>query len=213
MLGRSAAPAAERRSWVTETKLSRTLHGLDAPEKADAVEAFRLARQSFTAGERIDMQALANTLGVNRATLFRWVGNRDQLLAEVLWSLAQPALHRAIEQAWGHGAARVADALTRFVVAVSAQEYFTHFLRREPERALRVLTTEAGVFRARLVADIEDLLFRETDAGAVFPAPIPQLAPVVVRLMESFCYGDALVGKTPEPSQVHTALAVVLKSS
>ena len=34
------------------------------------------------------MSALADELGVNRVTLYRWIGSRDRLLVEVIWSLA-----------------------------------------------------------------------------------------------------------------------------
>jgi hypothetical protein len=56
--------------------------------KADAL---RLARRKFLAAHRIDMTRLAAELGVNRVTLYRWVGSRDALMVEVLWSLAAPA--------------------------------------------------------------------------------------------------------------------------
>ena len=53
-----------------------------------ALEAFRRARRTFLAGQRVDMGELARDLGINRATLYRWVGSRDQLLVEIVWSLA-----------------------------------------------------------------------------------------------------------------------------
>ncbi|NED58050.1 hypothetical protein G3I24_45065, partial [Micromonospora aurantiaca] len=37
--------------------------------------AIGLARAKFMAGERLDMQGLAGELGIDRTTLFRWVGN------------------------------------------------------------------------------------------------------------------------------------------
>ena len=48
-------------------------------------DALRLARRKFLAAQRIDMTALASELGVNRVTLYRWVGSRDALMVEVLW--------------------------------------------------------------------------------------------------------------------------------
>jgi hypothetical protein len=46
------------------------------------------ARRAFLAGERVDMGAIGQELGVSRVTLYRWVGNRGQLLGEVLAALA-----------------------------------------------------------------------------------------------------------------------------
>ena len=48
-------------------------------------DAFRLARRTLLDGQRLDMQALAGQLGINRVTLYRWVGSREQLLVDVLW--------------------------------------------------------------------------------------------------------------------------------
>src|SRR5919198_1081369 len=58
-------------------------------------DALRLARRKFLAAQRIDMTGLAAELGVNRVTLYRWVGSRDALMVEVLWSLAASTLARA----------------------------------------------------------------------------------------------------------------------
>ena len=33
-------------------------------------------------------------LAVDRAILYRWVGSREQLIAEVLWSLMEPTITR-----------------------------------------------------------------------------------------------------------------------
>jgi AcrR family transcriptional regulator len=63
-------------------------------QRATAQDAVLLARRRFQAAERIDMGAIAQELGVNRVTLYRWVGSRDRLLVEVLWSLADATLAR-----------------------------------------------------------------------------------------------------------------------
>ena len=57
-------------------------------------EVLRLARRRLAAGERLEMSSLAAELGVNRVTLYRWVGSRERLLVEVLWSMAESALRR-----------------------------------------------------------------------------------------------------------------------
>src|ERR1700756_2927787 len=75
--------------------------------KPDALDAFPIARRWFTSGRRIEMRELAAELGVNRATLFRWVGSRDDLLAEILWSLAEPTLTIAVDRAPGSGRQRI----------------------------------------------------------------------------------------------------------
>jgi hypothetical protein len=42
----------------------------------------------YLQSQRVDMGALAKQLGISRATLHRWTGHRDQLLAHALWSLS-----------------------------------------------------------------------------------------------------------------------------
>ncbi len=69
------------------TKLQVQLRGAGDFRRPTPLDAFRLARRKFLAAERIDMSALAEELGVNRVTLYRWVGSREQLLVEVIWSL------------------------------------------------------------------------------------------------------------------------------
>src|SRR5690242_21818415 len=46
---------------------------------------FAAAVDTFVAGQRLDMRSLARRVGVARATLYRRVGNRAQLLDQVLW--------------------------------------------------------------------------------------------------------------------------------
>src|SRR5687768_8143034 len=65
-------------------------------------EVLRLARRRLAAGERLEMSSLAAELGVNRVTLYRWVGSRERLLVEVLWSMAD----RAPQRPPGPGAGR-----------------------------------------------------------------------------------------------------------
>ena len=65
------------------------------------LDALRLARRSWLAGERLDMGALAKELGVSRATLYSWVGSRERLIGEVIWSFAEEGLRQATEAAQG----------------------------------------------------------------------------------------------------------------
>src|SRR3954451_17803218 len=83
-----------------------------------AADALRLARRRFLAPERIDVSALADELGVNRVTLYRWFGSRDQLLVETIWSLAERTFAASTAGVRSRGALRVVDVLTRFVDTV-----------------------------------------------------------------------------------------------
>lgn len=182
-------------------------------EHADARRAFDLARATFIAGRRIDMGGLAASLGVDRTSLFRWVGNRDALLSEVLWSLAIPTLVQADRATADRvGADRVADLLTAFVADLNRAEYFRGFLRREPARALRLLTTTESEIQRRYVATADWLVRRELGdrplGGAI---DVPSLAYLLVRVSESFTYADLIAGDEPSAARARVAFRVLLR--
>jgi AcrR family transcriptional regulator len=179
--------------------------------KPDALDAFRVARRWFMAGHRIEMQELAAELGVNRATLFRWVGGRDDLLGEILWSLAEPALAAAIGASDGSGAQRITAAMGRFATMVDQADFLREFLRREPERALRILTTRAGTVQARLVGAIDTLLNDEVSQGNLrSPLPLRDLAYLIVRIVESFLYAELITGEDPDIAMAELAVGALL---
>ncbi|MGM7699806.1 QsdR family transcriptional regulator [Microbacterium sp. A84] len=180
---------------------------------ADARRAFEAARENFIAGQRIDMGSLATSLGIERTSLFRWVGNRDALLGEVLWSLAVPTLIQA-EHATAalSGGERIAGILTHFVDDLISAEYFRQFLRREPARALRLLTTKESPIQRRYVATAEWLVRREIGdeplGGAIDPAG---LAYLLVRMSESFTYADLISGDQPSAARARIAFRLLLR--
>ena len=179
--------------------------------KPDALDAFRVARRWFTAGRRIEMQELAAELGVNRATLFRWVGGRDDLLAEILWSLAEPALAAAVEATEGSGAQRITGVIGRFAATIDQADFLREFLRREPERALRILTTRAGTVQERLVGAIDSLLNNEVSQGHLrSPLPRRDLAYLIVRIVESFLYAEYITGAEPDIAMAELAVGALL---
>ena len=179
--------------------------------KPDALDAFRVAGRWFMAGRRIEMQELAAELGVNRATLFRWVGGRDDLLGEILWSLAEPALAAAVEASDGNGARRITGAIGRFAATVDQADFLREFLRREPERALRILTTRAGTLQSRLVASIEGLLKDEVSQGNLHsPLPLRDLAYLIIRIVESFLYAEYITGAEPDIAMAELAVGALL---
>ncbi|MEL7975174.1 QsdR family transcriptional regulator [Isoptericola sp. F-RaC21] len=188
---------------------------------ADARRAFDAARETFVAGRRLDMGPLATSLGVDRTSVFRWVGNRDALLTEVLWSLAVPTLVQADRAtAAEHGAERVADLLTHFAGDLIAAPYFREFLAREPARALRLLTTKASPIQHRFLATCEwlvrthlgDTPFADgVDSGTGSGIDPASLAYLLVRVSESFTYADLITGETPEADRAAVAFRHLLR--
>lgn len=197
---------------MSPTPLSRAL-AAGGSSRPDALAAFRAARAAFLAGRRIEMQELAAELGVSRATLFRWVGGKDQLVAEIIWSIAVPTFDQAVAGAGARkDARRIAAVMSGFAGAVIASAPFMGFVQHEPERALRLLTTRASVFQSRLVALVEQLLAEEVEAGRIDPPlPVHDLAYLTVRITETFVYADAIAGETPDPAKVEQAVRALLR--
>ena len=201
-VGLDAAP-----SWLSQ-RLASGAH-------PDALRAFEAARETLITGRRIDMGVLATSLGVDRTSLFRWVGNRDALLSEVLWSLAVPTLVQAEQSAaMFDGAERVAATLTHFTDDLISNDYFRQFLRREPARALRLLTTKESEIQRRYVATVEWLVRRDLgDAPLGGAIDVPTLAFLIVRVSESFTYSDLIAGDEPSTERARVALRVLLRAA
>src|SRR4051794_37620091 len=108
------------------------------PEPASA-RALRLARRRFLAPERVDMSALADELGVNRVTLYRWVGSRDKLLVELVWTLAEQALELAKSQTPAQGPERIVEPVPRFLTLVIDTPGMQRWRGEGGEHAMRLL--------------------------------------------------------------------------
>src|SRR5438270_9123973 len=128
------------------------------------LDALRLARRRFLAAERIDMSALADELGVNRVTLYRWFGSRDSFLVEVLWSLTEQTLEDLDSEVREEGAARVVAIVVGFLRAVIANRGMQRWLAEEGEHAMRLMTRHEPGFQPRLIAWIEGVLRQEAAA-------------------------------------------------
>ena len=84
-------------------------------------------------------------------------------------------------------------------------------MRREPERALRILTTRAGTIQSRLVASIETLLKDEVSQGNLHPPlPLRDLAYLIVRIVESFLYAEFITGEEPDIAMTELAVGALL---
>jgi AcrR family transcriptional regulator len=174
-------------------------------------DVLRLGRRRFNAGLRIEMTALAAELGVNRVTLYRWVGSRDRLLVEVMWSLAERAFALARSQTPATAADRAVRVVVRFLDLVLAHPGMQQLLASDIDVAMRLLTHRAAGFQPRLLQAVEGLLREETAAGRLdVPMDAHELAYVVVRLIESYTYLNVLMGEEPEAARAEAALRVLL---
>jgi AcrR family transcriptional regulator len=182
------------------------------PSRPGALDAFKLARRQFVSGKRIEMRTLAAELGISRVTLHRWVGSRDDLLGEILWSLAEPTMRDARAATQASGGDGIAETMWRFIRAVQAAPFMRLFLEREQEIALRVLTTKRAPVQSRVVNAVRDMLIAEADGRRMeLPMEPDDLAYVILRLAESFTYTDIIAGGQPDPDKARQAIAALLR--
>src|SRR4051794_32879684 len=124
------------------TGLERALADDGMKRRPTPLDALDLARRHWLAGERIDMGALAKELGVSRATLYSWVGSKERLLGEVIWSFAEAGVAQSRERATGTGAAYIVDVMDRFTRLNATFDPLRRFIASDPELALRLLTSK-----------------------------------------------------------------------
>ncbi len=181
------------------------------PAASTRAAALGLARKRFLAGERVDVQAIARELGLARATMHRWFQTRELLVGEVLAGLGEERLCAIRSEVSGSGASALLDTFDRFNRELVANRGMRALLAQEQERALRILTSSAGVVQPRVVACIERLIDAEVQA-AEFEAPTPPevLAYAITRLGEAFIYNDALVGIRGDTDRLYQVLAALL---
>ena len=207
-----ATSTAQRDPAPALTRLQHALAQPDGPPKTGPVDAFKLARRKWQSAERVDMSALAKELGINRVTLYRWVGSREQLLVEVIWSLAERTLEKLDAATRKTGAERLVQVATGFVDAVIANKGMQYWLAEEGESAMRLLTLRDAGYQVRLVGWHERLLREETDAGRLdLPADLHEVAYVIVRLIESYVYLDLITGEPPEARRAEPILRMLLR--
>jgi AcrR family transcriptional regulator len=181
------------------------------PAASTREAALALATKRFLAGERVDMQAIARELGLARATLHRWFRTRDTLLGEVLATLAEQRVAAIRRATGGSGAAALLETFDGINREMAASHGLRVLLVQEQERALRILTSSAGILQPRVVAAIERTIDAEVQAGNFVPAVEPAvLAYAIVRLAEAFLYNDAIIGIRGDTERLYAIEAALL---
>lgn len=184
--------------------------------RAGPLDAFRAARRAFLDGERVDMGELARSLEVNRATLYRWVGSREGLLVEIVWALTRRSFERLLADpdVVEPGRARCASVLARWAQDTIDHPGMRAFVEHEGELAMRLLTTRATDFQARLLALVDEVVAADLAAGAATTdLPREDVAYVVVRVVESFVYLSLITGERPDPDRPGRVLHGLLRAS
>lgn len=109
-------------------------------------DAVALAVSLFETCERVDMAHIADRLGVGRSTLYRWVGDRERLMDEVIHTTTQALLKSMRRRVRGKGLDRTISAVRAYLEATTQYEPLRSLAQREPRLALQVIMSPDGVF-------------------------------------------------------------------
>jgi AcrR family transcriptional regulator len=185
---------------VTRALVSEIIPEGTAPPGDIPAEIFDAAIEEFLSLRRLDMRALAQKLGIGRATLYRRVAGRDHLLASIVWYLTRVAMVRADEHARDlTGRERIVAVIDRFMRDVNGRPALHRLLDAEPEAALRILTSKAGPIQQGIVDVVAHLIREEEAHGNLRPLMDAEtLAYVIVRVGESFLYADVIADNPPD---------------
>lgn len=173
------------------------------------------ATRLYLAGESVDMSALATELGIGRSTLYRLVGNREDLLATVLAEATERTFRRTVadmaveagpdaEPPGGTG--YILEVMDRFLHAVVDAKPLQVVSHREPLLIVRLMLLPGLVEQTagRLVGELLDA---EVAAGRLeLPLPTATFGLALIRMCDAHLYAPLLGGGAPE---VGTALDLV----
>jgi AcrR family transcriptional regulator len=160
-------------------------------------QMLRAAQERYLRGERIEIATLAAEHGVSRASAYRWLGDNDQLLCDVLMERTRRNFEdRRSENYDKHGREYVLAVLDGFLRHAAESEHLHALLRAEPQRVLRIVASPAFPIQRRVVGLIQALLVEAEATGDLTLAVDPHTtAYAIVRLLEGFLYADVVAGE------------------
>lgn len=207
-------PARAKRSRVPTpprtTPLTRMLSAPADESRVTALDALALATQKWLAGERLDIGKLADELGVGRATVFRWVGSKEQLYGEVISAAFSQTLEWATRASTGQGARFLTEVTHNLLRALLASQPLRRFVSADPEFAMRIVMSSSSPVEHRVITAVRGLIDREVEAGHLEPAmDTGSLAYVIVRIAESFLYRDVISGDQPDVETATKAIGLL----
>jgi len=188
----------------------------DEPGDSGPLRALRLGVRTFMRRERIDMSAMARQLDINRATLYRWVGSREQFLVEMIWQLTLKSLDQIERGLDSTGPDRIISLTTRFAEQVIENPGMKHWLATEGDSAMGLLTRSEAGYQSRLIGWMEESIDYQVISGHMSLPPdvgSHDLAYVIERVMAGYIYLDLITGEKPDARRAEPLLRMLLRSA
>lgn len=159
------------------------------------------------------MARLADELGVARTTLYRWTGDREQLISDVLWSDTKLVLDASAAEAPPSSAPSVKMIATGFLDVLAGSQALRAFLRNEGQRALLLLTVPSSTYRTRLMAMVIERIEEDIAQGYAAPETPDLLAESLISISERFLHNGGEPDANPSPEMAKRAIALLLRPS
>lgn len=203
---RSSHPNSLKSEWhmASKKKIHRDLpltRALAEPYRpqANPLEVFKLARKAWLQGRRISIEELSNAVGVSRVTLYRWVGSKDRLIEEILWSFAEPNFRAIIEETPGTGVEHIINVHHTFMVNLAAFDPMRRFVHENPTTAIRIQTPDTTSAHGRFIELAAEHLKAQEEEGYIdLHSPIHELAEHIIFSNGSLLYGAIIGGRDPK---------------
>src|SRR5690554_5665540 len=140
------------------TPLRKAITEGQKPTRPTPLDALKLGQEQWLEQQKININTLAEALGINRTTLFRWVGNRDIFHAEVIWSLIEPIYEDIRCQAPDTGINYICNVFDSIFLRFSASRRLRAFIQTDPEFAMRILTSKESSIQERTIIFVKNML-------------------------------------------------------
>lgn len=180
-------------------------------EKAGREDAVAAARSHYLKCERVDMQSLAAELGIGRTTLYRWVGDRDSLISEMLSEMVVEVIRTAIDEAEGEGLDRILDGMRRFMVTTAGFAPLRNLVQTEPELGLRVMLAPGSVVSTAITSELRSEL--ETTRPDWPSEKADELADVLTQVGMAYEWGNIAVSSEPDIDRAIRAMKTLLEAA
>ncbi|MEZ3160947.1 QsdR family transcriptional regulator [Microbacterium sp. BWT-B31] len=164
----------------------------------------------YLAARPIDMSSLAADLGLSRATLYRRVGNHEDLLGTVLSAQTEATFRSVRRPRDVHGLTAVTTTLEAFIHAIMASAPVRSLIERDAALFIRVVMGRGPVedSASRMIAELlEEELSGQLDADPAL------LARAIVRLSDAMIYTHLLGDSEPEVDEAVTLVRMLLDAA
>jgi len=172
------------------------------------IDVFHLARKRWLEGRSIRLCELAEELGISRGKLYHWVGNKEMLIDEIIWSLLKPLFHQAVTEAPGAGIDHVVAAHKRFISEIYSFGPLKDALAKDPGNALGFFMRHTKNTRQRTIEATADHLREQVARGHLkLDGPVDGFAEVIIKISEGILYNDIL--QNHHPASIDLACGII----